>query len=528
MEPNSHKRKADHMEDDSSSSSIEFIKECKKKIQKPAAPKQETRHPTSTSLFTIFPAPVRKLGQNNPERSPKMIPEQKLKTEGRNLESGGINRDEAIQEMQLVVSNCEDRVRDLQEKNEEWKEAIATRAQKETDSYETRLAKVEKEIQLEDVHGLAEKIDDVKREYRDELTLRLGAIPQTLEDVKKECQGEIDVRLQSFANHMMGFFSQNVSPAGTNAYTQTDLSVSYGTEGLKAGPSTEIQSVKSSESKLIGSIQTGASTIVSHVALGLSGASFLKEPCLTNQGYQELMRNFSFQNIHQLEALSKTDRRENLRDCVIFCNIAFPTSWIDYVVRIGGCSSLIMDNTPDVIYKHHPALAHSDLSQLRIFELQLSAAHFTNELEFKQWKDQFSPPKYVYELGQLFVRRQFNKGKKTDIFSSVYNLVMDIAKPEKPVWLVVRPGCVPSLSKNGSKRDKVSSLPFDGMDRCSMARLVDKIGDLSFTRTDFSRNSFGSFIEAEHLVKVTGCKVELTVKSQAADITEMVKTISLR
>jgi hypothetical protein len=531
MEPNSRKRKADDKEcGNSSSASVEFIMVCKKKKnQARAVPKQEGSPPTPMTIFTPSrPPATRKLGQANPERprmsTPVMTPrlERLKKTEGPKIGTGGISLDEAIREIHLVVSNCEDRVRDLQEKNEEWKETVATRTQESIDSYEAQVARVEKEIQVEDVHGLAENMDDMKKQYHDELVMRLEGVSQKMEGIKKDCQDEIDIRLRGFANHMMEFFSQNSSPV-----TQSDTSVFDGTDGMRGDPFTEAPTIKSSESKPIGSAKKRASKIVSNSALGLSGDSFSKDACLNNRGYQQLMRNFSFRNISQLEALAKTDRRENLRDCNIFCDISYPTSWIDYVVRIGGCSSLIVDETPGVIYEHHPILERADLSQLRILKLQLSAACVSTKTEFKEWKNQFSPPKYVYELGQLFVRRRFHKGsKKTEVYSTVYNLVMDVAKPEKPVWLVVRPGCTPSQLT--IKRHKDSTLPFNGMDNCGMARLVDKIGDLSFTRADFDRSSYSAFVDAEQLVRATGCKVELDIKCKAADITDMVDAILRR
>lgn len=471
-------------------------------------------------LTTALPKPTR-TGNNN------------------NNTGGGISRtsvskqDEAINDIQVIVANNQAHILQLEQNMEHWKEHIATQSESTASSQGTRLQAAEATIT-----ALSRQINQISEETKSSENKAKDKWQSRIEEAKVECQTEMRGHMQDFASHIAAFFTEN--PISINPQTAFQ---SYGSAAEMNEPTTEDNDdgsepsgspIKTPSLAMMTEFEaptdavgappgtiTAACNLFS--ALGRSLTGYFGEPQLTASGYQALLHNFDFNDALQLENLSKIDNRRGARDYILFCDTAPPSFNIDYVVRIGGSSVSIMDNILPPICDGFPTLQDADLQELRLLELVLSEKHLSDDdlAKFKEWKGRYAPPRFVYELGQLFLFRQCKKAPKNEAHSSSYNVVMDVTRPEKSVWLVVRPGCPLDPRKRNNRKHKDSTMAFYGLDGGMIACMAKSINDLDLTWGRTARTSFPQFQAALGLVKETCCNLSIDVLTKAVNMVEM-------
>ncbi|CAJ2509848.1 Uu.00g057480.m01.CDS01 [Anthostomella pinea] len=238
--------------------------------------------------------------------------------------------------------------------------------------------------------------------------------------------------------------------------------------------------------------------------LGLAEEHYKSMPTLTNCGLEKILNKVDFFNTDHLRALMELDKREELRDSILMCdNHTFPKFRVNYILK--GAK-----------------LEERGLGKLRVLELAIIQFPGDPEDQFAM-KKPVPPPRYVYDLGQLFLRR---KGlDRFDIHGTMFNIVIDIAKPQKPIWLVMRPEYTPGSQV---RKDRESTYPFQThthfMNGVALARLTANTSDLSLTQAPFSFGSESAFYQAQHSVTNTSYKGQLRFRTPVYD--EMMQVIA--
>ncbi|ETS73564.1 hypothetical protein PFICI_14510 [Pestalotiopsis fici W106-1] len=257
--------------------------------------------------------------------------------------------------------------------------------------------------------------------------------------------------------------------------------------------------------------------------LGLASEAYTTSPKLTKESYQTLLRTFDFANIGLLEAFSKMDDRRQVREYVIFCDISHPSMWIDYVIQVSETAYSMMEHAPQVNYRRLPPLEDRDLSRLRIIRLRYDADLLSpkQSIIFQKWREEHQPPTYVLEIGSLVLRHRYTKKMKDKLHDTDLSLVMDVVHPDRPVWLILRPGWKESCRKT-SKTVRDATRAFDGsMDDAKIACVCKDIRSLQLTWKPSSSQSAQQYVGAQLMTRKTQLKVPVRLTPRSVDVAEM-------
>lgn len=270
---------------------------------------------------------------------------------------------------------------------------------------------------------------------------------------------------------------------------------------------------------------------VATTGLDLKAGKHIDQPSLTSRGLEQVLRNMDSTKLEHLKALGELDHRTCLRENILFCDSnTFPMFDVDYILRGGGTASYIMDHPLVSIPNRRLALETIGLSEVRVLELKIK--HFPGRESdisgIQAWQNRNNPPRYIYDLGQLFLRR---KGKnKYDLHGTLYNLVVDIGHRKKPVWLVMRPETTPVVF---ATREKDSTSPFQS-NTCSLngvgiARMTDSIEELQLSNRPFDGlGTFLSWGKAQRVINRTLYQGRLDLQFRTPDPHLMQSDIAAR
>ncbi|KAI0016682.1 hypothetical protein F4780DRAFT_797550 [Xylariomycetidae sp. FL0641] len=265
--------------------------------------------------------------------------------------------------------------------------------------------------------------------------------------------------------------------------------------------------------------------------LGLSKEDCISTVTLSNQGLETLLKSLNPLDISQLKGLCELDDRDTSRDCVLMGDShTFHSFKVDYVLRTGRTASYIVDHP---LASDEPGdrrrlntLKAQGVEGLRVMELVFRPLHGGDKETgaIEEWQQRVSAPRYVYDLGQLFIQRC---GKERyDLHGSQYNVVVDLARPEKAVWLVMRPEfvAIPLV-----KKDRDSTSPFQTNRYClngvGVACIAQHINDLTLTLDSFSFESHAIFHKAVGSVMETGYRGQVHITYRPPSFDEMMKAI---
>ncbi|KAF7529952.1 hypothetical protein G7054_g9710 [Neopestalotiopsis clavispora] len=261
--------------------------------------------------------------------------------------------------------------------------------------------------------------------------------------------------------------------------------------------------------------------------LGLAPTAYSTAPRLTKAAYQQLLRTFDFSKIELLEAFSRMDDRRQPREYTIFCDVSHPSMWIDYVIQVSEAAYSMMDHASRVRFKHIPSVANRDLSRLRILKLKYDDTFLTpkQSIIYKRWQEENQPPKYILEIGSLVLRHKYTKKMKDKLHDTDLSLVMDVAHPNRPLWLLLRPGWKESCRKT-AKSVRDATRAFDGaLDDVKIACVCKDIRSLQLTWRSATNQSAQHYVGAQMLTKKTQLKLPVSLVGRGADIAEMKKDI---
>ncbi|KAI0013564.1 hypothetical protein F4779DRAFT_342253 [Xylariaceae sp. FL0662B] len=375
------------------------------------------------------------------------------------------------------------------------------------------------------IAALEAKVHDREDEAR---YAKVDELAQRLEDLEKVAKNR---------NNYSSFPSDTLGQDPHAAISKTSISSQYvmSSESSSSdrkdliGLSNGIDNASDSSKR----IQTSISfyEAVATQGLGLTGGNHIEQPSLTSNGLEQLLRHLDSTKLDHLKALSELDHRSHSRESILFCDPnTFPMFDVDYMLRGGRTVSYIMDHPSVAIRNRRSALDIAGLSDLRVLELKIKhSSGCENEIPgIQAWKSQNNPPRYVYDLGQLFLRR---KGTyKYDLHCTLYNLVVDIGHRKKPVWLVMRPEAKPIVF---APRGKESTSPFpnntSSLNGVSIARMTDSIDELCLTNRPFDgTHTFVSWGNAQKVVNRTLYQGRIDLLFRTPDYHRMQTEIAAR
>ncbi|KAK7753482.1 hypothetical protein SLS62_004557 [Diatrype stigma] len=251
---------------------------------------------------------------------------------------------------------------------------------------------------------------------------------------------------------------------------------------------------------------------------GISSAeAFWRPRALSNKGLKKLLQRADFRKMEHLRALSNLDDCTTPRDCILFCSTPAQGVQHDYILRTGTTATYVRD--PGAVRRDQEIeLCHLGLGGLRIHQLEIKYATDDpkNKSDFKVWKKEKALPKYVYDIGQLFLRRR--NRDRYELNGTQYNIVIDITKPRKPVWLVMRPEYNPIMKIKADTKDTPFHRFLNGV---GIAKIANTFGDLNFCRDPFDKASYVDYANAEVLARNTLFQGMITRRFLAPDIGQM-------
>ena len=248
-----------------------------------------------------------------------------------------------------------------------------------------------------------------------------------------------------------------------------------------------------------------------YAGVALPAGSFVSTPVLTNFGYECLLRQFDFRDVTKWASLAKLDNLANLRDCTLFCDLTFSQWYVDYMIRIGGTAKYISEDIGS------PSGMDPDVQDLRILEIEYLKLGPKDKRTYGEWSKKYDPPRFVYEIGQLFVQRRGKKTHRQELFNTDFNVVMDVTKPSKPLWIIARPGG--PVFKCHKDRDNSSLIAFNRIGPSSVALLSRSIQEFSLTTAPYDQASYGRFAAAHGLV--LDSKLEIGLDFHKPDISSI-------
>lgn len=448
---------------------------------------------------------------------------------------------EALSEIRSIAETSERAVGQLKEQNEEWKEGVILGLQKANSNDATNINSRMQKFENKAGNFMNERrydMDEIERKCLSKLNVhietRLKDITEQVLDMVRGRAGGSETDTLPSAN-----FKRELI-LGSSARSIAPTVLEYAHERTASGSSSLYQNVLS-ESQDVPSLSrtsdtphagSAGGTIVGTTneactELQISTLNYTMATKITTKGYQEMIRHIEFTDVDKLEALTKVDDDRQLRDYTLF-HENHQLLVIEYILRIGGSAYSIMNQPPHprVVYKHHPDLEHKELDRLRIFELLISDSLLSREecKRFEEWKSKNKVPRYVYELGALFIRRNFKSSLREEVNSTTFSLVMDVARVERPIWVINRPGWNAS-SRRAPRNKKDSTLPFNGMDGALMA-CISKDGR-NFKVDSGARASvaFEDYDAAKIVIDETACVEPVEIHAKAADLGAMLRVI---
>ena len=229
-----------------------------------------------------------------------------------------------------------------------------------------------------------------------------------------------------------------------------------------------------------------------------------------------------------MKALNRLDGQATSRDCVMFCDCqASALCEVDYVLRTGPTSTYIRCDSSDTERERNKKMRKRGLEVLRIRELRILAPDARDDRRrFKEWKAKTRPPKYIYDMGQLFIRRRsrdrHGRGRY-ELIGTNFNMVIDVTRQRKPVWLVMRPEHEAAELKKRQERASRNPFPSNvsGLNGVAIAKIADTIEDITLCSGSFDRNTFPKFMDADKLVADTYFKGKATLIFCTPDIDDL-------
>ncbi|KAI1486124.1 hypothetical protein F5X96DRAFT_656642 [Biscogniauxia mediterranea] len=311
--------------------------------------------------------------------------------------------------------------------------------------------------------------------------------------------------------------SPSVLPTSTSPFTPTPNK-----------PTTTLKPLSESESAPIVSLTFPVPPLPP--SLGLSQADWAP-PELSNAGLAKLLRQADFSDVSHLRTLAQLDSRDRdcTRDAVLFCGWqTFPLLRFDYMIFGGRAAFYIADPSCER-RRESPGLG---LDTLRVLELSIepalqgraaggdSGGNREEAAKMQAWKERHEFPVYVYDLGQLFLRRW--GPSQWDVRATQYNVVVDMTAREKAVWLVMRPELM-------VRKEKYRSIiPFQLPDDIPVARMAARLADLKLTRPCFSLESISAFRIARREAGDSACKAKVCLQFRVPDFEIMMETLADR
>ena len=292
-----------------------------------------------------------------------------------------------------------------------------------------------------------------------------------------------------------------------------------------SGPTTYQESTTAGI-KISGSVRAGTQLeALSDVGFPMQDALW-GPPTLTNKGLEKFLKNIDFRDATHLKALDCMDGQATSRDCVMFCDCQASTVLeVDYVLRTGPTVTYIRCDDLDTEKRRTKKLRKRGLEALRIRELSISAPDSSDDRRrFKEWKIQTKPPKYVYDIGQLFIRRRgrdrYDRGRY-ELIGTNFNMVIDVTKSRKPVWLLMCPEHeMVELKKAKGSRHPFPSRSF-GLNGVAIAKIADAIEDISLCSGPFDKTTFMKYMAADQLVANTYFQGKVTLNFCTPDIDDL-------
>ncbi|RYP54615.1 hypothetical protein DL768_000675 [Monosporascus sp. mg162] len=242
---------------------------------------------------------------------------------------------------------------------------------------------------------------------------------------------------------------------------------------------------------------------------------------LSNKGLKELLQKVDFRNVAHLGALNALDGLTTPRDCVMFCDTQSSALFqVDYILRTGTTATYIRGGRVSIMHRDKE-FSDGGLKGLRVLRVFLTyePENPNDRRKFEEWERKNAPPKYMYDVGQLFVRR-CGQGRQ-ELFGTQYNLMLDITKPRKPVWLVMRPEYTPVFIKKQTHSEKPFSKADGGLNGVGIAKLANSLAELDFCRTPFDGKSRAMFLKAQNLIATTGFRGELGLRFSSPNLDHM-------
>ncbi|KAK7960715.1 hypothetical protein PG988_011929 [Apiospora saccharicola] len=198
---------------------------------------------------------------------------------------------------------------------------------------------------------------------------------------------------------------------------------------------------------------------------------FMKYQVLKNEGYKFLMRKIKFTDVNHLAQLVKVDNSEIMRRCIIFTDRKFNNYDIDYVLQSGFAVRQLGSGS-------HPALPGG-------------------------LGETLEAPTYLYDLGELVLRKKIVRQPQPLVtISTPYNLLLEVSRTKRRVWIVMAPENEISKKAPGSVKD--SNLAFNGLEYHRMALVAQHISEIEFDRAEFDPSA-ASFESAHRLILESLC-----------------------
>lgn len=200
---------------------------------------------------------------------------------------------------------------------------------------------------------------------------------------------------------------------------------------------------------------------------------------------------------------------------------------MDYILRAGVTATYIRCADSETDNERRMKLRERGLAGLKILELKVPAPEIRDDKrKFKEWKANTEPPKYIYDVGQLFLHRHGRD--RHELFQTQFNVVIDVSKARKPVWLLLRPEYEAIELKK--REEKGSRSPFPsracGLNGVAIAKLAETIDDLNFCHDASDKKSTSKFLAADQLVASTYFKGRTTLEFFTPDIEHLGSSVS--
>ncbi|KAK7918439.1 hypothetical protein PG985_010313 [Apiospora marii] len=398
------------------------------------------------------------------------------------------------------------------------------------DGYSRGLKTVEKNANTTEasVKELDKKVDKKIKVARDEANKNRGV------NVKAEVKKEVNECLRGFGAYLTNYFGANNAAAGVPGPLPAAAAAAAGVPGplptataAAAGLPGLLPSATAAAADVSGpAISLVPSDSVSEAVPLLARDKFMKYQVLTNKGYHNLMTIIKFTNVNYLVQLLKLDNNAITRRCIIFSDMKFNNYQVDYVLHSGFAVRQLGDGSGSATAGGHEQsnlLKHVDLSQLRLLKMKIDSRAMLrdDEVKYKEWARFWKPPTYVYDLGELVLRKRCCRHPNALVSTSTpYNLLLEVSRTgSKRVWIVMAPEH--ELSQKAVNSVKDSNLAFNGLEYNRIALVANDISEIEFDRAEFFQSAAG-FEAAYQLVLKSRCPgVPLVDFDKAVDIKKM-------